>query len=406
MNKLSFNHNGIKFENPFLLASSPITRNAEMILRGFKLGWGGAVLKTVNLYPETILNLSQRMYGYKQNSSLLGLQNIEMISERSVSDWVDDIKLLKDSYPEKIIVASIMAEGNNIEDWQKLTEVMQVAGADLIELNLSCPNGVPEKGMGSYCSEIPQLCAQIIAGVKQVSKIPVWAKLSPNITNISHLAQCCIEAGADGIAAINTLIGFAGINIKTLEPKLTVDGYSTYGGFSGQIIKPVAMKAVSEIAIDHNCYVTATGGISNWEDCIEFMLLGASSVQICTEVMYRGYGIIKDITENVEKYLETYNYSSLEGIIGLALNKVKSFGSLNNQVKYCANVSQSECRQCGRCLTSCQDAGYQAISHNSKGKYLVSHEKCVGCGLCQYVCPFGAIKMSKTPSLSLIESIK
>lgn len=399
MNKLSFKHNGVEFVNPFLLASSPITRNAEMILRGFEAGWGGAVLKTLNLCPETINNVSQRMYGIKSKSSLFGLQNIEMISDRAISAWIDDIKLLKDKFPDRVIVASIMTEGYKLEEWQQLTEMTQNAGADIIELNLSCPNGVPERGMGSYCSEIPQLCADITASVKEVSKIPIWTKLSPNVTDISLLAKSCLEAKADGIVAINTVKGFAGIDVETLEPKLTIDGKSTYGGFSGKMVKPIALKAVSEIANDYNCYISATGGISNWEDSIEFMLLGASSLQLCTEVMYKGYDIIKGLNQGVEQYLERHNYDSLQDIIGLALPKVTNFGSLNDKAKYCAEIAQDKCRKCGQCLTACKDGGYQAISKTTEKEYVVDSHKCVGCGFCQYVCNFDSLKMNKAKIL-------
>ncbi|MEI7474071.1 MAG: NAD-dependent dihydropyrimidine dehydrogenase subunit PreA [bacterium] len=394
MKKLSFKHNNVEFINPFLLASSPITRNAEMIMRGFDAGWGGAVLKTLNLCPETMNNVSQRMYGYKVKSSVLGLKNIEMISDRSIESWVDDIKLMKDKYPDRVIVASIMAEGVNSDEWQKLTEITQEAGSDIIELNLSCPNGVPERGMGSYCSELPHLCGDIVKTVKQVSKIPVWAKLSPNVTSISYLAECCLAQGADGIVAINTVKGFAGINIDTLQPNLPINGLSTYGGFSGPIVKPMALKAVSEIANDHNnCYISATGGISTWQDAIEFMLLGASSLQLCTEVMYKGYDVIQPILEGVESYLSKHNYASLESIVGLALDKVTNYGSLDNKIKYYAEISQDTCRNCGRCITACNDGGYQAISKNNSN-YEIAKEKCVGCGFCQSVCSVGSIKMN------------
>lgn len=394
MRKLTFNHNNIKFINPFLLAASPVTRNAEMIMRGFDAGWGGAVLKTLNLCPETMNNVSQRMYGHKIKSSVFGLKNVEMISNRPIADWVDDIKLMKDKYPDRIIVASIMAEGINADEWQKLTEITQEAGSDIIELNLSCPNGVPERGMGSYCSEIPQLCGDILKTVKHVSKIPVWAKLSPNVTNISYLAECCLSEGADGIVAINTVKGFAGIDINSLQPKLSINGLSTYGGFSGQMIKPLALKAVSEIANDHNCYISATGGISTWQDAIEFMLLGASSLQLCTEVMYKGYNIINSLLEGVESYLNMHNYDSLDSLVGLALNKVTNFGNLDNKIKYSAEISADSCINCGRCHISCRDGGYQAIIKKNNSNYQVEKEKCVGCGFCQSVCPADSIKMN------------
>lgn len=397
MKKLSFYHNGIKFINPFLLASGPPARNAEMIERAFKAGWGGAVTKTICLQPETIKNLSPGIYGYKINSELSGLKNIEMISETPVKTWTDDIKYLKDKYPDRIIVASIMSDGHSTEDWQKLTELMQEAGADILELNLSCPNGVHERAMGSYCSEIPQLCADIIKSVKEVSRIPVWAKLSPNVTSISETADYCLDAGADGIVAINTVKGFAGINIETSEPCLSVDGLSTYGGFSGAMIKPVALKAVTEIALEHKAYISGCGGIRNWQDAAEFMLSGASSLQLCTEVMFRGYDIIKPLCEGLSDYLDRHNYDSVQALTGLALNKITNFGSLNNKIKYCAEIDQNTCTKCGNCFVSCRDGAYQAID-NVNNNYSINKDKCIGCGLCLSVCPADAVSLyNKNP---------
>lgn len=389
--KLSFIHNKIKLPNPFLLASSPSTRNSEMIIRAFEKGWGGAVLKTISLYPEKINNLSPRIYGHRLNKMFYGMQNIEMISDRKIEAWINDIKLIKDRFPDRAVIASIMAEGYNILDWQRLTELFQNAGADILELNLSCPHGVSDKGMGSFCSELPDLCRDIISAIKKVSKIPVWAKLSPNVTDIGGLAGACLQADADGIAAINTVKGFAGIDIETLIPRLSVAGQSTYGGFSGKMIKPLALKAVSEIYRDHKCYISATGGISDWTDIIEFILLGASSVQLCTEVMIKGFDIIKDIIDNIEDYLNRHNYSNISDIIGLGIKRIANFENLDSKYKANAKIMKENCRECGKCYISCRDGGYQAILQSESTGYFIDTELCAGCGLCRYVCPHNAI---------------
>lgn len=399
MKKLEFTKQGITYPNPFLLASSPATRNAEMIKRGFQAGWGGAVVKTICLYPETMIDVSPRMYGYKNKNSLAGMQNIEVISNRPVEVWAREINELKKEFPDRIIVASIMAEGNKLQEWQELTEILQNAGADAIELNLSCPNGLPEREMGSYISEIPDMCGKITEAVKKISKVPVWAKLSPNVTDISYLAYVCLKVGADGITAINTLKGYAGIDIETLQPNLSVGGISTYGGFSGNIIKPFALKAVSEIAKDHKCYVSATGGISNWQDAVEFMLLGASSVQICTEVLLNGYNIISSLTEGLENYLERHSYPSLEGLIGKGLDKIQDYSKLDKNIIYQANIDKKSCSKCGKCFTTCNDGGYQAISPDKNGLYSVNPKKCTGCGLCRHVCPANAVSMINRQAL-------
>jgi len=415
MNKLKIENQGITYINPFLLASSPITRTAEMIKRGFEAGWGGAVLKTICLCPETIIDVSRRIYVCKNNSSFIGLKNIEMISNRPVELWAKEINELKTEFPDRVIIASIMAEGEKLQEWRELTEILQDAGADAIELNLSCPNGVPERGMGSYISEIPDMCGKITTAVKKVSKVPVWAKLSPNVTDISHLAFSCLQAGADGITAINTLKGFAGIDIESLQPKLNVGGFSAYGGFSGHIAKPFALKAVSEIAKQHSCHISAAGGISNWIDAVEFMLLGASTLQICSEVMLKGYNIINPLINGLESYLERHSYASLKHLTGAGLEKINDYGKLDKNIKYTASINKNYCLKCGKCFVSCMDGGYQAINKESdyenmqnktvKATYSVNHSKCVGCGLCQYVCPVNAISMTNTAEKSLLYTV-
>jgi len=395
MGRLTTTQQGITFENPFLLASSPATRTGEMIKRAFEAGWGGAVVKTICLCPETMVDVSERIYGYRGKSSLIGLQNIEMISNRPVELWAEEIAELKKQFPQRAIIASIMADGENLSEWRELTEILQNSRADAIELNLSCPNGVPERGMGSYISEIPDMSAKIVTAVKKVATVPVWAKLSPNVTDISFLAKACLEAGADGIVAINTLKGFAGIDIETMKPNLNVGGKSTYGGFSGNIVKPVALKAVSEIAKDHGCYISATGGISNWKDAAEFILLGASSVQICTEVMLKGFNIIKPMLQGLESYMERHSFYSLDNMTGSALERVEDYGKLDKNIKYIAKIDNNLCENCGMCLISCRDGGYQAIECPDKKNYNVIDEKCTGCGLCRHVCPADAISTER-----------
>jgi dihydropyrimidine dehydrogenase (NAD+) subunit PreA len=391
MSRLSIRHKNVTFINPFLLASSPVTRNAEMILRAFKTGWAGAVTKTICFNHETMKNVSPRLYGVKSNSGLTGLENIELISDRPVDAWLNDIKLIKDSYPDRVLIASIMAEGYKLEDWQKLTELTQNAGADIIELNLSCPHGLPERGMGSYFSEAPNVSSEIVKGVKKVANVPVWAKLSPNITDIAKLAQLCVDSGVDGVVAINTVKGFAGINVESVTPNLVVDGKSAYGGFSGQMVKPIAMKAVSEIADKTDCFISASGGISNWEDAVEFMLLGAHTLQICTEVMFNGYEIIYNLLNGLDDYLSRHKYTSASDLIGLALKNITSFEDLNKNTRAVAKIYYEECNDCGKCYISCRDGGYQAVELYNEG-YVINQERCECCGLCQIVCPLNCIR--------------
>lgn len=360
--------------NPFILASAPPTRNAQMISRAFELGWMGAVTKTICLNYEEMLDVSPRMVRLDD-----GFQNIELISPRSPDEWVDDIRFLKNKYPSNLVIASISAEANNFAAWQKLAIMMQNAGANALELNFSCPHGLPEKGMGNTCSDVPEVAASITKVVKEVANIPVWVKLSPNVTSIKHLAQLCVQGGADGITAINTVKGFAGVDIETGRPKLPA-----YGGISGSIVKPIALRAVSEIVASVDCPVSASGGISTWHDAVEFILLGASTVQICTEVMLNGYEIIHDLKQGLDNYL---NGKNLEDIRGTSIKHITSFSKLDKSARVIPQINKETCIKCKKCYVSCKDAGYQAIDTELG----INKQKCTGCGLCIAVCPVSCI---------------
>lgn len=385
---MKINSGNIKFKSPFILASGPPARTGEMISRAFRMGWAGAVTKTVCLNYDKMINTSPRLVKIKN-----GIQNIELISNRSPELWAEEIKDLKSQYPDNIVIASISAEANNFKGWQKLTLMMQKAGADVLELNLSCPHGLPEMGMGTICSETPGFAQEIIKEVKKNAQIPVWAKLSPDVTNMQNLAQFCKKSGADGITAINTVKGFAGINIETGKPKLNIGDYSTYGGMSGEIVKPVALKAVSEIANMVKCPVSAVGGIKSWQDAVEFILLGATTVQICSEVMVNGYEIIYELEKGLHKYLETHKINNLEEIRGASLKYIKSFSQLNNNFIKIPSIENSKCIKCGKCYKACNDSGYQAINFINGSFPEIKPEKCSGCGLCSIVCPAVCISM-------------
>lgn len=382
--------NNVTFENPYILASSPITRNAEMISRAFEKGWAGAVLKTITLKHETMIDTHPRLFAQKQGSKVLSLNNIELISRRPLEVWLKEIEELKKNFPTKIIIASIMDQADNLENWVYLAKAVEQAGSDIIELNLSCPNGISERQMGSYFSQNPDLSAEIIKVVKKNTNIPVWSKIAPDVGNISALAQKCLNAKSDAIVALNTFKGFSGIDIETLTPKLNIDGFSTYGGFSGSAVKPFVLKAISEIYDKTGCAVCATGGIINAKDAIEYILLGANTVQICTEVMLRGYGIIDHLIYDLENYMERKGFNSVNEMVGLATKTIIKSDSLNKSKNCVAFINQEKCTNCQNCYTSCADGAYQAIEKLENFCKVIT-EKCDSCGLCHMVCPQSAI---------------
>lgn len=385
-NKLSCKFLGMDFENPFMLASAPPTRTGEMIARAFQAGWGGAVIKTANLDPKP--DKQPRFAPVKHHGEMIGMQNIEMCSTRPPEIWQQECAELKRNWPNKILWASIIA-GMDRKAWQRLAEMMQEAGFDALELNISCPHGVPDYGMGSFIGQSPELSAQVTAWVKQVAKIPVIVKLTPNVTDIAAVAHAVKEAGADGLAAINTLAGLSGVDTTTMRPRPTVDGDSTFGGHSGPCVKPVALRAIAAISQKTGLPVSGIGGIANGHDAAEFSLLGAGTFQVCTAVMWHGYKIIDNLRKELCEVLDVHNLNNCSELRGQALNHIKLYEELSQSARFIPQINP-DCHGCKRCVTACQDGAFQAIKIKD-GKAEVDLQKCGGCGLCAIVCPSGMI---------------
>src|SRR5437762_2775158 len=211
---LSITVNGIKFPNPFLLGSGPPGTNARVLAKSFDAGWGGAVAKTVSLESSKVVNVVPR-YGKlrsRKNDEVIGFENIELISDRPIEVWLEEFRQVKKDYPDHVLVASIMEEYSK-DRWQELTRVVQDTGVDAFELNFSCPHGMTERKMGSEMGEHPDLCQEVTSWVTQVSKIPVWAKMTPNITNIKEPSLAAVRGGAAGISAINTILSVIGVKM-------------------------------------------------------------------------------------------------------------------------------------------------------------------------------------------------
>ncbi|MFA5793578.1 MAG: 4Fe-4S dicluster-binding protein [Candidatus Brocadiia bacterium] len=409
---------GRKLDNPFLLASGPATRNAEMIMRGFEAGWAGAVTKTISLAPTK--NPSPRLVLYPSKNKWSSF-NIELISTDPPNLWVKWIKEIKSHYPDKFLVASIMGPApleisktnsgkltkakrsptgdlsltgsTKISDWQKLAKQMAEAGADALELNISCPHGMPERAMGEFIGQDPKLAAQITAAVSKVSPIPVMVKLTPNVTDIGLISRACAKAGADALSGINTVKSIAGVDIENLRPIPSVSGNSATGGYGGAAVKPIALRCVLDMVRSGRIPVSGGGGIFTAEDSIEFLLLGASTVQVCSAVMAKGFHIISSLKHGLSEYLKRKSFSGVQEIIGLANPYIIKHSNLKLRQKSVA-INHKKCNlHCKYCLVACRDAGFQAITIKNN-KPLISKSRCDGCGLCIYVCPHGAIRMN------------
>lgn len=376
---------GLKFPNPFVLASGPPTAYGSMIKRAFKMGWGGAVLKTLKPDNMDIEYVKPRFSVIKTgHGEIVGFQNIELVTKRPLSVWLEEIKEIKREYPDRVLIASIMAEVEK-KSWQELASKVEEAGIDAVELNFSCPHGMPEKGVGAAIGQDAQLTEEITRWVKEAVNVPVIVKLTPNVTDITVIAKAAKNGGADGLAAINTVQCLIGVDLDTLEPLPSVNGYSTYGGYSGLAVKPIGLRAVAQLAKYTDLPISGIGGITSWEHALEYMLLGASCVQLCTAVMVKGYSIIHGLIKGLENYLMRKEIDSLKKLIGRSTERVTDYSMLKVETKT-VGIKKDWCINCGECVKVCRDAGYNALTLNPDKGLIVDKEKCDGCSLCTHIC--------------------
>jgi len=390
---LSVDFCGVKFLNPFILSSAPPTTTGPMMGRAFKAGWAGAVTKTLIEDASSIVNVTPRLasLGFPGQEARLrnnyALENIELVTDRELSTWLMEIEDLRDKFPEHVVIASIIDDASRPEGWQRLAKKCEAAGAGMLELNMSCPHGMPERGMGSAIGQDKELAQRVTGWVAESVNIPVIAKMTPNVTDVGLVARACADAGAAAISAINTVASIIGVDLDTLVPRPSVSGYSAHGGLSGPAIKPIALKAVAAIAEATDLPISGMGGITTWEDAAEFILLGASTLQVCTAVMVHGYGIIDDLLTGLSGFMNRKNFGKISDMVGVSLEKLVPLGELDNRTRRVAHIDVETCVQCDACFISCRDGGYQAVTRGTDRVYKVTERRCSGCSLCYQVCP-------------------
>lgn len=393
------NYCGFRCENPFILASSPVSATGEMICRAFEEGWAGAVTKSISfLQDELNLSLSPRMLPISASGAkgVTGMGNIDFVMDKCVDAAFADFAKVKERYPEKMLIISVKAQYVEA-DWKTLVRKAQNAGADALELCLSCIDS--EAGV-MICQE-KELMQQVIRWVKEEVQIPVIAKLSIHVNDIGKMALYAAEAGADAVTGINSIHGIGPLNPESMVHIPDIMGQSAPMGLSGAFIKPMAQHCIYKMALaakEKPFGISAVGGITDGKDALEYLCLGADTLQSATAVMYKGYGIIRQMISYLEKFMMEKGYQSLDEFRGYSLNHMASAArNLSLKQQLAALVDPDKCIGCGKCAVSCSDGGKQAIQlETSPRKALVCTEKCTGCGLCQIVCPTGAIQMVPT----------
>lgn len=377
---------GVKCENPFFLSSSPVGSNYEMIAKAFDAGWGGVFYKTIGIFiPD---ECSPRFdITTKEGTSFTGFKNMEMISDKPLELNLDYIKRLKKDYPSKIIAVSIM--GSSKEEWEILARKVTEVGADIIECNFSCPQ-MTSSSMGSDVGTNPDLVYEYTKAVVENTNLPVLAKMTPNITLMEIPARAAVKAGAQGIAAINTVKSITNIDFENYTAMPVVNGKSCISGYSGAAIKPIALRFIYNLKQDEvlkDIPVSGIGGIETWQDCLEFLLLGCGNVQVTTAVMQYGYRIVEDMISGLSYYMEERGVDSLNDLVGLATENIVSTDELDRSFKIVPKINKDLCVKCGRCYVSCFDGGHQAIEWNEEKRLPLINDNCVGCHLCLNVCP-------------------
>lgn len=391
MADLRTNFAGIKSPNPFWLASAPPTDKAYNVVRAFKAGWGGVVWKTLGEDPP-VVNVTSR-YGawHDGDRRVMGLNNIELITDRPLEVNLREIKEVKRDWPDRALVVSLMVPCEE-DSWKRILPLVEDTGADGIELNFGCPHGMSERGMGAAVGQVPEYVEMVTRWCKQYSRMPVIVKLTPNITNILGPARAAKAGGADAVSLINTINSIMSVNLDAMAPEPVVDGKGTHGGYCGPAVKPIALNMVAEIARTMDTRgipISGIGGITTWRDAAEFMALGAGAVQVCTAAMVYGFKIVEDMIDGLNNWMDDKGYKTLDDFVGMAVPNVTDWQYLNLNHDLKARINQDLCISCGRCHIACEDTSHQAITKEKDGKryFDVVDSECVGCNLCMIACP-------------------
>ena len=382
---------GIRSPNPFWLASGPPTDKEYNVRRGLEAGWGGVVWKTLGEAGPPLVNVNGPRYGvvWGADRQLVGLNNIELITDRPLELNLREIKAIKRDYPDRAVVVSLMVPCEE-PAWQQILRSVEDTCADGVELNFGCPHGMSERGMGSAVGQVPEYIEMVTRWVKAATRMPVIVKLTPNVADVRYAARAAHNGGADGVSLINTLNSITSVNLDTFSPEPSIDGKGSHGGYAGPAVKPIGLNMVAEIARDPetaNVPLSGIGGITTWRDAAEYIALGCGTVQVCTAAMAYGFRIVQEMIAGLQLWMDDKGYASLSDFQGRAVRNVTDWQHLNLNYTTKARIDQALCIKCGRCYAACEDTSHQAIAIGDQRTFKVIDGECVACNLCVIVCP-------------------
>ncbi|WP_299031083.1 NAD-dependent dihydropyrimidine dehydrogenase subunit PreA [uncultured Sulfitobacter sp.] len=382
---------GIKSPNPFWLASAPPTDKEYNVRRAFEAGWGGVVWKTLGSEGPPVVNVNGPRYGviHGADRRVLGLNNIELITDRDLQTNLDEITRVKRDYPDRAMIVSIMVPCEE-QAWKDILPKVEATGADGIELNFGCPHGMSERGMGAAVGQVPEYIEMVTRWCKQYYSKPVIVKLTPNITDIRKPAEAARRGGADAVSLINTINSIVSVDLDTMSPHPSIDGKGTHGGYCGPAVKPIALSMVSEIArapATAGMPISGIGGVTTWRDAAEYITMGCGNVQVCTAAMTYGFKVVQEMISGLSEWMDEKGHTSIQDFMGAAVPNTTDWQYLNLNYVSKASINQDDCISCGRCFAACEDTSHQAIAMSADRTFTVIDEECVACNLCVEVCP-------------------
>src|SRR3954466_5013851 len=374
MADLSVTFAGIKAPNPFWLASAPPPNPGAQIRRAFEAGWGGAVWKTIG---APVLNVSNR-YGALSygGQRMLAINNVELISDRPLEVNLSEIAEVKRAWPDRAVIVSAMVESKP-EVWHDIIRRIEDTGADGVELNYGCPHGMSERGMGAAVGQVPEYCEQITRWVMEIAHIPIIVKLTPNVASVVPPAHAAIAAGANALSLINTINSICGVDLDTFEISPNIGGKGGHGGYAGPAVKPVALNMLSALGTDSKVQasklpISGMGGIATWKDAAEFLLLGATSLQVCTTVMHYGFRVIEDLCDGLSNWMDAKGFRTIQDVVGRSLPRISDFGGFDLSYSAVARLDAAKCIKCNLCYVACNDTAHQCIDLVAAGGGVVS----------------------------------